>query len=134
MSNFDRTSPTPPHGTQRPPMKAHEQAIALARALDEKLAQDIRVYDVSKRSNLTDYEIVATGISTPHLKALVVDLQKRLKARGIVGAPSCGAPESGWVVLDVFDVIVHIFTREMRDYYQIEELWDGAPLVPFEES
>ena len=110
-------------------MDSKEQALAIADALEDKLASDIRVYDVSAISNLADFQIAATGTSSPHLKALGADLEKRLKERGLTGVRCCGTPDSGWMVLDAFDVIVHLFTRETRDYYRIEELWEGAPVV-----
>jgi len=97
-----------------------------ARALDEKKAEDLRVLDVSAQSSITDYLVLATGNSEPHLRALRVELEKVIDASGtrIVGMEL--AQESGWLVVDAFDVMVHLFTPEQRRKYQLERLWKDA--------
>jgi ribosome-associated protein len=96
------------------------------RALDEKKAGDLRVLDVSEQSSITDYLILATGTSDPHLRALRVELEKAIDASSnrIVGMET--SQESGWIVVDVFDVMVHIFTAENRAKYGLENLWKDA--------
>ena len=84
--------------------------------------------DVREISNLTDYCVIATGTSAPHLKALMSEVQHRVKQLGLTARRS-GLPESGWVVVDCFDAVVHIFAPEAREYYAIEKLWKGAPEV-----
>ena len=111
-----------------------ELALAVAGILDEKIASDIRIYDISGVSTLADFMIVATCTSAPHLKALASELHVRLKQLGEEGTRECGDPESGWIVFDAFDVIVHLFVQEMRDYYRIEELWPDAKIVLPEEA
>jgi ribosome-associated protein len=105
-------------------------SLALAqlccRALEEKKGGDIRVLDVSQQSSITDYLVVATATSEPHLRALRVELEKALdgaKAH-IVGIET--APESGWIVVDAFDVMVHLFSAERRGHYGLENLWKDA--------
>jgi ribosome-associated protein len=96
------------------------------RALDEKKAGELKVIDVSALSSITNYIVIATATSDPHVRALRIELEKALddsKTR-IVGIESAG--ESGWVVVDAFDVMVHIFTPEVRARYRLENLWrDG---------
>ncbi len=96
------------------------------RALDEKKAGDLRVLDVSEQSSITDYLILATGTSDPHLRALRVELEKAIDASSnrIVGMET--SQESGWIVVDIFDVMVHIFTVENRAKYGLENLWKDA--------
>jgi ribosome-associated protein len=106
-----------------------ELAQEAARALEDKLARDIRVLDVRGISDLTDYQVVASGTSSPHLKALVTEVVHRLKQRGAPVRRS-GLPESGWVVVDGLDAVIHIFAPEARAYYGIESLWAGAKAVP----
>jgi len=98
-------------------------------ALDEKKAEDLRVLDVSEQSSITDYLVIATGSSEPHLRALRIELEKVLdKANAhIVGMEA--AQESGWVVIDVFDVMIHLFLPEPRKHYALENLWKDAPEV-----
>ena len=105
-------------------------SLALAklccRALDEKKAEDLRVLDVSEQSSITDCLVLATGTSEPHLRALRVELEKALdgaKAH-IVGMES--SPESGWIVVDAFNVMVHLFSPDRRDHYGLENLWKDA--------
>ncbi len=108
-----------------------ELAREAALALGERLGKDICVLDVRGISTLTDYCVVATGTSAPHLKALTTEVQHHMKERGLVARRS-GLPESGWVVVDCLDAVVHIFTPEARAYYAIESLWKGAPVVAVE--
>lgn len=84
--------------------------------------------DVREISNLTDYCVIATGTSAPHLKALMSEVQHRVKLQGREARRS-GLPESGWVVVDCFDAVAHLFAPEARAYYAIEKLWKGAPEV-----
>lgn len=112
-----------------------EASLALVktcvRVLDEKKAGDLRVLDVSEQSSITDYLIVATVTSDPHLRALRVELEKAIDAsqNRIVGIET--AQESGWTVIDAFDVMVHLFTGETRERYGLEKLWkDAAELDP----
>lgn len=99
------------------------------RALDEKKAVDLRVLDVSAQSSITDFLVLATGTSEPHLRALRVELEKAIDASAnrIIGMET--AQESGWIVVDVFDVMVHLFTAEARAKYGLENLWKDAVVV-----
>jgi len=103
-----------------------ELARLCCAALDEKKAGDLRVIDVTDISSITNYIVIATATSEPHVRALRVELEKALdtaKAR-IVGTDI--ASESGWAVMDAFDVMIHIFTPETRSRYKLEHLWrDG---------
>ena len=105
---------------------ALETLKLVCRALDEKKAEDLRVLDVSEQSSLTDYLVVATGTSEPHLRALRIELEKVLDTAKIriVGIDTNQA--SGWMVVDAFDVMVHLFTAPMREHYQLERLWKDA--------
>jgi len=97
--------------------------------LDEKKAQDIVIIDVRGESTVTDFYVIASGMSTPHLKAMFSDIRHQLKQEGIQCYRSSGVSEAGWVVLDYVDVIVHIFLPETRDYYAVESLWEQAPRI-----
>jgi ribosome-associated protein len=103
------------------------------RALDAKKAGDLRVLDVRELSSITDYLVIGTATSEPHVRALRVELEKALDSvkTHIVGFET--ARESGWAVMDAFDVMVHIFTPERRDRYRLENLWRDARDVPVEE-
>jgi len=102
-------------------------AVALAAKaqalLEGKKAEDIILMDVRKRSVATDYFLLATGTSTPHLRALADEVQYTLKHEGIPCYHRSGESDSGWIVLDYSDLIIHIFSPEARKYYSIEDLW-----------
>ena len=113
-------------------MKPKEIAIAAAKALDEKMGADIRIFDVREKSSITDFTVVATGTSAPHLKALIAEVQHQMKDAGVMSYRTSGDPESGWVIVDYVDVVVHVFSPEARAYYAIEKLWADAPIVEME--
>ena len=99
-------------------------------SLDEKKAEDLRVLDVRKQSTITDFLVLATGTSEPHLRALRVELEKTIDGAGepIIGVES--GQGSGWTVFDAFDIMVHLFTAENRAKYRLELLWKDAVEVP----
>ncbi len=106
-------------------------------ALDDKKAEDIRILDVSKISSITDYLIIGTGTSEPHLRAITEAASMALKEdkQYVVGSEL--GTSSGWTVLDAHDVIVHLFLPETRDLYRLDSLWkDGKelPLSKFVEA
>jgi len=112
------------------PTAAIKLAQLCCRALDEKKAEDLRVLDVSAQSSITDCLVLATATSEPHMRALRIELEKALDGIGahILGIES--SQESGWMVVDAFDVMVHIFTRETRARFALENLWKDASEVP----
>jgi ribosome-associated protein len=102
----------------------------LVRALDGKKAEDLRVLEVRAQSSITDYLVLATGTSEPHLRALRIEMEKVLDSAGarIVGVES--RPGSGWTVFDAFDIMVHLFTAENREKYRLDLLWRDAIDIP----
>lgn len=85
--------------------------------------------DLSGVSPMTDYFVIATGNSAPHLHALAEDTAIRLKGDGYRVSRREGTSDSGWIVLDYFNVVVHLMLAEARDYYSLENLWKDAPPV-----
>jgi ribosome-associated protein len=123
-------TPRKPAKTSRKASPTLQLLKLIVQALDAKKADDLRVLDVSKQSSITDYLVLANGNSEPHLRALRVELEKVLddhKAR-ILGMET--AKGSGWMVIDAFEVMVHLFTAENRDKYRMELLWKDATNVP----
>lgn len=101
-------------------------------ALDNKKAECIQVLDVRGISSVTDFMIICTGTSQPHLKALRAEVEKTLKDSGIKTLGADFSQESGWMVVDCFDFMVHIFTQEMREAYGLEKLWKDAACVDWQ--
>lgn len=104
-------------------MTALQLARMIRKALDEHKGEKLKVMDVRKRSTVTDYYVIATGTSAPHLKALYNGTEAALREKGVQCYRKAGIPEGGWMVLDYVDVIVHIFSKEAREYYALETLW-----------
>jgi len=106
----------------------------VCRVLDEKKAGDLRVLYVGDKSSITDFLVIATGTSEPHLRALRVELEKAIDASGarIVGMDT-GEARSGWLVVDTFDVMIHVFTQETRRRYSLEKLWNDAKEISLDE-
>jgi len=84
--------------------------------------------DTHAISTLADFFVIATAASERQLNAIADDIQKNLKKHSIASRVE-GTNESGWILIDNPSVIVHLFTPAMRDYYQLEELWEKAPVV-----
>jgi len=93
--------------------------------LDDKKGVDIKVLDVRSKSNLTDYFIIATAVAEPHLKAMSNALSKELKGKVFLLGVDY-QPESGWLVIDGIDFIVHLFLKDTRKEYGLEQLWRDA--------
>ena len=104
-------------------MTAEEQAKLVAKALEDRKGTEVKVYDVRGKSPLADFFVVATGAAAPHLKALVSESQYAMKEAGVMSYRTSGDPESGWIVVDYIDVVVHVFSPEARAYYALEKLW-----------
>ena len=97
--------------------------------MDAKKAQDLVLLDVRDVCTITDYFLLATGGNAPHLKALAEEVEVGLKKDGIRCTHRSGTPDSGWLVVDYFDVVIHLFSPEMRDYYDLERLWSDGKVV-----
>ncbi len=98
-------------------------------ALNEKKAESIRVLNVSEKSSITDYIVIATGTSDPHLKAMKGTLDSALKEAGVQLIGENKEIGSGWIIVDAFDFMVHLQTREMREFYCLDQLWKDASEV-----
>ena len=96
-------------------------------ALEEKKAGDLRVLNVSAKSTITDYLVLATGTSEPHLRALRIELEKVLDAaKTPIAGMDAGNYGSGWTVVDAYQIMMHLFTPEQRANYALEKLWRDA--------
>ncbi len=102
----------------------------IVRALDEKKAVDLRALRVSAQSSITDYLVLATGTSDPHLRALRVELEKVIDAAHAPIAGMESSEGSGWTVVDAYQIMVHLFTPDKREEYRLERLWQDAEDLP----
>ncbi len=94
---------------------------------DNKKAENILVLDVRKLSSVTDYFVIASGSSEPHLRAIVSEITDHLRDTYDLRATRVdGASGGAWVVLDFFDVIIHVMRTDVRERYDLESLWGDA--------
>ncbi len=111
-------------------MEAKKLALLCRELADNKKAEDIVILDVRKLSSVTDYFVICSGTSEPHLRAIVGELDDTLrKEHGVKARAEDGAVGGRWVVLDFFDVIVHVMHPDVRKLYDLEGLWSDATAV-----
>ena len=110
-------------------LEANELAHAAVDIIEGKKASNILLLDMREVTLLADYYILCDGSSGRQIKAISDELLDELKNEGTRQATIEGTAESGWVLVDFGHVIVHIFSPEQRAYYQLEALWQDAPIV-----
>ncbi len=111
-------------------MDSKRLALRCRALAESKKAEDVVILDVRKLSTITDYFVLATGTSEPHLRAIVDEIVEKLETEHDLRPHARdGTWQSNWVVLDYFDVIVHVMRAETRALYALESLWGDAPRV-----
>ena len=106
---------------------AERKVRRAARAALDKKAIDLTVLDVQHVSSVTDYFLVCSGRSAPHVKTIAEAIRDELKTDGVRPLHAEGQADSGWVLLDYGDVLMHVFLEDTRAYYALERLWGDAP-------
>jgi ribosome-associated protein len=111
-------------------MDSKKLALLCRDLAENKKAENIAVLDVRKVSSVTDYFVIATGTSQPHLRAIMEEITSKLRDEHDLRPVRTDGPLTGaWMVLDFFDVIVHVMHTEARERYDLEGLWgDAAPV------
>lgn len=97
-------------------------------ALDDGKANDVVVMDLQGKTSIANYMVVASGTSQRHVAALAEQVQMKLKASGFKATVE-GEDKADWVLIDAFDVIVHIFKPEVREFYSIEKMWSSVAKI-----
>lgn len=106
-----------------------EMLSVAVKSLHDKKGQDLKVIKISDVSSIANYFVLATGTSSSHVKTLADDAEMKLKKTGAVPRRTENYRGADWVVLDYIDVVIHIFYKETRDFYDLERLWkDGEEL------
>jgi ribosome-associated protein len=111
-------------------MDSKKLALLCRDLAENKKAENLAVLDVRKVSSVTDYFVIATGTSQPHLRAIMEEITSKLRDEHDLRPTRMDGPVTGaWMVLDFFDVIVHVMHTEARERYDLEGLWgDAAPV------
>jgi len=111
-------------------MDAKKLALLCREFADTKKAENIVILDVRKLSSVTDYFVIASGTSEPHLRAVTNEIEDRLREEhGLRPRARDGSLATAWVVLDYVDVIVHVMRADVRELYDLEGLWGDAKRV-----
>lgn len=97
--------------------------------LQARLAEDLQILCVRDVSSVTDYFVLATGSSTPHLNALAEEVDIARKDARLKMRRKSGRTSSGWEVLDFGEVVVHVMSPELREFYALEQLWSDAKKI-----
>lgn len=110
-------------------MTQNEKIEIIVKALDSKKADDIQVLEIKDLTILSDYFVIANGNSSTQTKAIADEVEYKMKENGIMPDRTEGYQGSNWIILDYGDIIVHVFYKETRSYYNLERLWSDAQQV-----
>lgn len=105
---------------------------AAVRALDEKKAEDIEVIQITELSVVADYFVIANGTSNTHVRALAGEVEDQLSRLGVEAGHIEGRA-TGWILLDYGSVVVHVFHKESREYYNLERLWADGKVIDIQD-
>lgn len=114
-------------------MTQKEKIGTIVKALDWKKADDIQVLGIKDLTILADYFVIANGNSSTQTKALADEVEYKMKEQGIMPDRTEGYQGSNWIILDYGDIIVHVFYKETRSYYNLERLWSDAEQIDISE-
>ena len=103
---------------------------SILKTLDNNKALDVISIDLSNKSSIADYMIIASGTSSRHIQALSEQVLKQFKDNGIINSKIEGTDSNDWKLIDGIDLIVHIFNPEKRKFYELEKMW--SELIPKE--
>ena len=111
-------------------MDSRKLALLCRTLAENRKAEDIVILDVRELSSVTDYFVLASGTSEPHLRAIVDEITDKLREEHHLRPRAVdGTFQAAWIVLDYFDVIVHVMRQDVRERYDLETLWGDAPRV-----
>lgn len=110
-----------------------KMVLAAVTALEDKKAEEIRIIDISEVSPIADYFIIAHGTNRNQVQALADQAEEMLGKLGYERRPIEGYDNANWILLDYKDIIIHIFDRDSRQFYDLERIWRDGKAVTAEE-
>jgi ribosome-associated protein len=110
-------------------LEADELARQIVDAVSDKQAEDVLLLDIRNVASFADFFVIANGTTNRQIQAIIEAVEQTAKAAGAKTLGREGEPDSGWVLIDYGDVIVHIFAPEEREFYDLEGLWHTATPV-----
>jgi len=115
-------------------MESINFAKAIAEIILSKKGSDIKILDLSAVSSIADFFLICSADSDAQVRAIADEIDKQLRKNGIKCYYKEGYDSLNWVLLDYFDVVVHIFRKEARQFYNLEKLWGDAPVTIIEDT
>jgi ribosome-associated protein len=106
-----------------------EKAREIARILDNKRGRDIKILHVEDKTEIADYFVLCTANSNTHIKSLIGEVEYRMGLRGVEEHRVEGRDNGTWVIADYYHVILHVFSREAREFYNLDKLYGDLPEV-----
>lgn len=113
-------------------METSEKIKIITKAMDSKLGDDIKVLKIADLTIISDYFVIVNGNSNTQTKAIADEVEFKMKEAGEYPLHIEGYQGANWVILDYGDVVVHVFYKETRDFYNLERLWNDAQEIDIE--
>ncbi len=114
-------------------MNNKEMTTLAIQALEEKKAEDIQIIDISEISAIADYFIIANGTNRSQIQALADSVEEKLGRAGVQFKQMEGYDTANWILMDFLDIVVHIFDKDHRAFYDLERIWRDGKQIPLSE-
>ena len=110
-----------------------DYAVLAGKTLSAKKAQDIVIIDIQEKASFADYFVICSGTSERQIHTLVEEVEEAFAKEGLLVKSVEGKQSSGWILMDFGDIIVNLFTKEMREKYSIEKIWGDCEFIEVED-
>ena len=107
-------------------MNQNEKLKIIAKAADSKRADDIKIIKIADLTIISDYFVIANGNSSTQTKAIADEIEFKMKEAGVSPLRTEGYQGANWIILDYGDIVVHVFYKETREFYNLERLWNDG--------
>ena len=115
-------------------MTNKEYALLAGKVLSEKKAQDIVIIDIQEKASFADYFVICSGNSERQVQSLTDDVEDAFAKQNLFVKSVEGRHGSGWILMDFGDIIINVFTKEMRERYNIEKVWGDCQFIEVEDQ
>lgn len=113
-------------------MNQNEKLKIIAKAADSKRADDIKIIKIADLTIISDYFVIANGNSSTQTKAIADEIEFKMKEAGVTPLRTEGYQGANWIILDYGDIVVHVFYKETREFYNLERLWNDGEEIDTE--